>query len=193
VPSEATEIGGCSVHDLSHYLLELLENSVRANAKQIRVGFLADHASDRLGFFVEDDGKGLTVAPERLLDPFYTTKANKKTGLGLSLLRAEAESANGGLTVTSPSQMGGVRIEAEMQLTHVDRPPFGDMAESLNVMAFTNPDVEFRVDLYGDEFKENSVARTIDQTREQLRRAAENLDRIGAGAQHGLGGPTHDD
>ena len=44
---------------------------------------------------VDDDGRGLSTSPDEVLDPFYTTKANKKTGLGLSLLRAEAEAAGG--------------------------------------------------------------------------------------------------
>ena len=39
-----------------------------------------------------------------------------------------------------------------MQLDNVDRPPIGDLATTINVTAFTNPDVAFTVSLRGDEF-----------------------------------------
>jgi hypothetical protein len=39
-----------------------------------------------------------------------------------------------------------------MELANVDRPPLGDLATTINVTAFTNPDVNFTVSLLGDEF-----------------------------------------
>ena len=44
-----------------------------------------------------------------MLNPFYTTKENKKTGLGLSLLRAEAEAAEGSLLLEN-RPVGGARV-----------------------------------------------------------------------------------
>lgn len=169
--------GGCVVHDLSLYLLELLENSIRAEAQHIHVGFFIDRSSDRLRLTVDDDGRGLSTSAENVLNPFYTTKENKKTGLGLSLLRAEAEAAEGGLLLEN-RPMGGARVEVDMKLDHVDRPPFGDMVETLTVMAFTNPGIAFTVDLQGDEFHEAATGVTVDQAREQLMRATQDLDSI---------------
>jgi hypothetical protein len=167
------------VHDLSLYLLELLENSVRAEAKHVVVNFFVDRASDMLCITVEDDGRGLSNSPDEVLDPFYTTKSNKKTGLGLSLLRAEAEAAGGSLTLSTRPGAGAC-VRVEMQLSHVDRPPFGDMVETLTVTAFTNPDVAFTVDLQGDEFREAVSGGTVDQVRSQLKDAAEELERMAA-------------
>ncbi len=139
------------MHDLSLYLLDILENSVRAGARVIAVGVAADPAADRLVMTVEDDGPGLPVSPERVLDPFFTTKPDKKTGLGLSLFRQAAEGAGGDLSVGRSETLGGVAVRAEMSLGHVDRPPLGDVATSLLTMVATNPDVEFRIDLtHGD-------------------------------------------
>ena len=140
------------MHDLSLYLLDILENSVRAGARTIAVGVAADPAADRLVMTVEDDGPGLPVSPERVLDPFFTTKEDKKTGLGLSLFRQAAEGAGGALSVGRSETLGGVAVRAEMSLGDVDRPPLGDVATSLLTMVATNPDVEFRIDLtHGDE------------------------------------------
>ncbi|NLE21517.1 MAG: ATP-binding protein [Actinobacteria bacterium] len=133
------------MHDLSLYLLDILENSVRAGATVIATTIVADRAADRLSMAVEDDGPGLPVEPEQALDPFFTTKQHKKTGLGLSLFRQAAEAAGGGLTVDRSDELGGARVRAWMRLTDIDRPPLGDVAASLATMIVTNPEIEFRV------------------------------------------------
>jgi hypothetical protein len=140
------------MHDLSLYLLDIIENSVRAGATRIRVGVAADRAADSLAITVEDDGPGLPVTPRQALDPFYTTKKGKKTGLGLSLFRQAAEAAGGGLSVGRSDDLGGVAVRAWMSLGNVDRPPLGDVAISILTMVATNQEVEFAVDLAdGDE------------------------------------------
>jgi signal transduction histidine kinase len=140
------------MHDLSLYLLEVLENSTRAGATQVDVELTIDRSRDELRVAVDDNGGGLTATPEQTLDPFYTTKPGKKTGLGLSLLKADAQAAGGDLTIGPSPALGGVRVETFMRLTNVDRPPIGDIATSIIVTAVTNPDVTFRVSLRGDEF-----------------------------------------
>jgi signal transduction histidine kinase len=135
------------MHDLSLYLLDVLENSVRAGATVVATTIVADRERDELSIAVEDDGPGLPVEPEQALDPFYTTKSNKKTGLGLSLFRQAAEAAGGGLTVGRSGELGGVLVIARMSLANVDRPPLGDVAASIATMVVTNPEIEFRVDL----------------------------------------------
>jgi hypothetical protein len=142
------------MHDLSLYLLDILENSVRAGATVVATTIVADRAADELSIAVEDDGPGLPVEPEQALDPFFTTKSNKKTGLGLSLFRQAAEAAGGGLSVGRSQDLGGVTVRAWMRLGDVDRPPLGDVAASIATMFATNPEIEFRVDL------EDSGART---------------------------------
>jgi hypothetical protein len=139
------------MHDLSLYLLDILENSVRAGATVIATAIVADRSGDQLSILVEDDGPGLPVEPEQALDPFFTTKANKKTGLGLALFRQAAEAAGGGLSVGRSGELGGVRVRAWMRLGDVDRPPLGDVAASIATMVVTNPEIEFRVDLTDDE------------------------------------------
>jgi signal transduction histidine kinase len=140
------------VHDLSLYLLEVLENSIRADAKRVHVGLVMDRGTDELRLTVDDDGRGLSATPEQVLDPFYTTKPGKKTGLGLSLLKADAQAAGGDLTIEPSPTLGGVRVEALMSLAHVDRLPLGDIAATIGVTAVTNPGVAFTVTLSGDQF-----------------------------------------
>lgn len=140
------------MHDLSLYLLELLENSIRAGADRIGVTLSIDGKTDELRLIVDDNGSGLVAPPEQTLDPFYTTKPGKKTGLGLSLLRGDAQAADGDLTIGPSAELGGTRVEAFMRFSHVDRPPLGDIGTTLVVTAITNPGIEFSVTLTGDKF-----------------------------------------
>ena len=133
------------MHDLSLYLLDILENSARAGATRVTVNIVADRAADTLTIAVEDDGPGLPVEPQQALDPFFTTKQNKKTGLGLSLFRQAAEAAGGGLSVGRSADLGGVVVRAWMSLANVDRPPLGDVATSILTMVATNPQIQFSI------------------------------------------------
>lgn len=163
------------MHDVSLYLLELLENSVRARASHINVGLRIDHASDELRLTVDDDGRGFDTNPLRILDPFFTTKEGKKTGLGLSLLRAEAEAAGGGLSLGPSPVLGGARVRVTMRIGHVDRPPLGDVATTLVVTAVTNPDVLFTISLEGDEFGQPLIEAPLAEATELLLHSGERL------------------
>lgn len=126
------------MRDLSLHVLDLIENSIRAGATTIAVALAEYPDRDLLEVSVEDDGRGLNVPPEAATNPFYTTKAGKRTGLGLSLLRAAAEQAGGKLTI-STSALGGAAVTAMMRLSHVDRPPLGDLAATISSVICTNP------------------------------------------------------
>lgn len=131
------------MRDLSLHVLDLMENSARAGATVIAVDLALDRGADRLSLRVEDDGPGLAIAPELALSPFGSTKPDRRTGLGLPLLRASAERADGALTL-GPSALGGLAVTATMRWTHVDRLPLGDLAQSVAVMAATHPEIEVR-------------------------------------------------
>jgi len=127
------------MHDLSLYVLELLENAARAGAGTVVVTVMADRARDELVVAVADDGPGLDVSAEQATDPFFTTKQGKRTGLGLPLLRAAAVAAGGHLEAAEAGGLGGLEVTAVLGLSNVDRPPLGDMVETVAVMAATTP------------------------------------------------------
>jgi hypothetical protein len=139
------------VRELALHILDLIENSLRAQATEVAVGVEADVAAGVLRIAIEDNGTGLQVPYEAALNPFYTTKTGKRTGLGLSLFKAAAEATGGGL-VLGPSALGtgarpGLRVEVTLGLRHVDRSPLGDLGATLSSVVCTNPDVDVRVHL----------------------------------------------
>jgi len=127
------------VRELSLHILDLVENSVRAGARVVRVEVQDDRDADRMEIVVEDDGSGLAVEPEQALDPFYTTKPGKRTGLGLSLLRFQAEQAGGGVEL-GRSSLGGLRARATWTRSHVDRLPLGDLGATLSGVVACAPE-----------------------------------------------------
>ena len=131
------------MREISLHIMDVIENSIRAQASMIAVTIAADVKRDVLRIVIEDNGTGLKVSPEAALDPFYTTKRGKRTGLGLSLFRAAAEQAGGRLTL-GDSELGGVAVTAEMELSHIDRNPVGDLAATLSTLVCTNPEIDFR-------------------------------------------------
>ena len=134
------------MRELALHILDLIENALRAGAGTIAVSVEEDAQADRLVIQVEDDGPGIEAPLERALDPFFSTKPGKKTGLGLSLFRFRLEQAGGRLTL-SRSALGGLAVRGEMALGHVDRSPLGDLATTLSTVVASSPQVELRCSL----------------------------------------------
>lgn len=129
------------MRELSLHILDVIENSIRAGASIISVSIMEDSGDDLLEIEVDDNGSGLNLPVEDALDPFHTTKDGKRTGLGLSLFKAAAEQAEGGLTIEK-SELGGVSVKVSMRLSHIDRRPLGDLAATLSSVVCTNPDLD---------------------------------------------------
>ncbi|HHU82787.1 MAG TPA: ATP-binding protein [Firmicutes bacterium] len=140
--------------DLALHILDLVQNSLRAGAQLIEIHLVEEAGKDLLHVTVEDDGKGIPAGTlEKVMDPFYTTRTSRRVGLGLPLFEAAARRSGGSLAVTSTPGRG-TRLEATFQLRHWDRPPLGDMAETILTLLAANPEVDFvyRQKLSGKEF-----------------------------------------
>ena len=124
------------MRELSHHILDLLENAIAAGARHITLSIVEDttigtEQGDRLEITVGDDGRGMDAETlKRIKDPFFTTRTTRHVGLGVPLLTAAAERCDGGLTITSqPGQ--GTTVKAWFAWHHIDRAPLGDMGATL--------------------------------------------------------------
>lgn len=131
------------MEELSLHLLDLVENAVRAGADVIKIKIDEEPEQDMLCMLVEDNGKGME--PElaaQASDPFCTTRSTRRVGLGLSLLQANAESCDGGLSLKSkPGQ--GTRVRVWFNLSHIDRQPLGDWPATMAGLILTQQEVNF--------------------------------------------------
>ena len=103
-----------------------------------------------LALEIRDDGQGMDEESQRrALDPFFTTRTTRRVGLGLSLLAQAAQESGGAFELTSrPGQ--GTTVKAEFQLSHPDRKPLGDVAETLRVILQGRPDMGLRFEYTKD-------------------------------------------
>ena len=117
--------------EISLHILDIIQNSIVAKATLIEIELYVFHAEDRMGLSISDNGCGMTEEFQRqVLDPFVTTRTTRKVGLGIPMFQAGAEASGGTFSLQSaPGQ--GTRIEASYRISHWDRPPLGDIAETL--------------------------------------------------------------
>ena len=129
--------------DLSLHILDIIENSVNAQAKNIEISLCENSKEDRITLTITDDGIGIDKEMlEKVSDPFMTTKKNKKVGLGLSLLKQAAESSNGDFSIDSDSHKG-TKIKATFQHSHIDRKPVGNLADTYISAILMAPGTDF--------------------------------------------------
>lgn len=95
------------MRDWSLHLLDLMENSLRAEAKLIRLSIelFSDGVMD---ITLEDDGCGMAPdVVERAFHPFFSTKpAESGSGLGLATVYGFARQSGGNLIIESEPGAG---------------------------------------------------------------------------------------
>jgi hypothetical protein len=134
------------LEELSLHVLDIGMNSLAAGAKKLEITIVEDARHDWLIIRIRDDGWGMSAKTLRgVLDRHLTgkTQRRKAIGLGLAFLRQTSEMCGGTFHMTSrPGQ--GTSVTASMQLSHIDRPPLGDLnATILTLCAHSTVDVQF--------------------------------------------------
>lgn len=135
------------MRDVSLHLLDIIQNSVAAVATWVSVEINIDCDQDELRIRITDNGKGMDEEMLRhVTDPFSTTRQTRKVGLGLPLFKATAERAAGKLAVSSVLSKGTI-VEAVLKISHMDRPPLGDIADTMMNVILAGPDILWELHL----------------------------------------------
>lgn len=129
--------------EISLHILDILQNSVAASAKRIELEICEDAQSDLLTIRITDDGCGISREKlQSVLDPFTTSRTTRKVGMGLPMFKASAEQAGGSLGITSAVGQG-TQVTATYRLTHIDRPPLGDLPGTVLAQVMGSPNIRF--------------------------------------------------
>ncbi len=146
--------------ELSLNILDIVENSVKAGASITEIGIT--EAGELLTLRIADNGSGMTEEVlKTVTDPFYTTRTTRKVGMGIPLLKLEAELTGGGLSIISkhvseyPLEHGTV-VTATFYKNHIDYTPLGDVVESITTLIQGHPDIDF-IFIHKTEDKEVSL------------------------------------
>lgn len=131
------------MEDISLHILDVVENSIRAHAKNIKIVINEDIAGDLLVIAIEDDGEGMEKELlEKVQDPFMTTKTTSRVGLGIPLFADAARMSNGDFKIFSTKDQG-TKMCATFQHSHIDRKPWGQMSQTILTLIAGNPTLDF--------------------------------------------------
>ncbi len=131
---------------LSEHILDIVQNSVRAKATLIEIIVKEDKKNDFCSLIIKDNGCGMSKEIlEQAANPFFTSRTTRKVGLGIPLLKHNAEMAGGGFSLESESGKGTV-LTATFGLTNIDKPPLGDIWESfyLTLLSYSEGNLVYR-------------------------------------------------
>lgn len=137
--------------DLSMHIMDILQNSTRAKATEITLEVLEDSVCDTLTLIFKDNGCGMDEETvQKVINPFFTTRTTRKVGLGLPLLKQNTEQTGGSMNIESKVGVG-TKVTAVFGLTHLDRPPMGDLAGTMILTISAHPEIHFLFHYKRDE------------------------------------------
>lgn len=132
------------MREIALHILDIVQNSVVANATRIEVDVCEDIENDVLRVVITDNGCGMTKEfLEKVIDPFTTKRTTRKVGLGIPLYKTAAEMTDGSFDIKSEVGKGTV-VTATFGYSHIDRQPLGDMAETILGLVTSYKDIEFK-------------------------------------------------
>lgn len=131
------------MRELSLHILDIVQNSISANAKNISIEIDEQAETDMLSITITDDGKGMSEDfLAEVISPFATTRTTRKVGLGIPLFKEAAEETGGKFTIES--KLGeGTSVKAVFGYSHIDRQPLGDIASVMFILVQGNPQLDF--------------------------------------------------
>lgn len=133
------------MQELALHLLDIIENSARADSKNICIEIVFDCPQNLLSIKVDDDGSGMDEETlTKAQDPFYTSKEarTKKVGLGIPLFKQNAQHCNGSFSMQS-SLGEGTQLKATFEFNHIDRIPLGNVQDTLISCILGHPEIDF--------------------------------------------------
>lgn len=129
--------------DLSLHILDIVQNSIRAQATFVEIFLEEDIPNDIFSITIRDNGFGMSPdTVKKVIDPFFTSRTTRKVGLGLPLLKMNAERCGGSFTIHSQENVG-TEVVATFSHSNIDRPTLGDIAGVVVILVSSNPCIEF--------------------------------------------------
>ncbi|MDR1754246.1 MAG: ATP-binding protein [Eubacterium sp.] len=132
--------------EISLNILDVAQNSIKAEATLIKIYVEIDVANDLLKIEIKDNGRGMTVEQlAQATDPFFTTRTTRQVGLGLPFFKMAAEMTGGSFEISSKPQKG-TSIKTNFVLSSIDRMPLGDMCGTMETLIIYNNNIDFIYD-----------------------------------------------
>ena len=130
------------MNELSLHILDIVQNSLKANAKLIEITINENSKDDSYTIIISDNGHGMDEKTlTKVSDPFYTTRTTRKVGMGTSLFKMAAELCDGTFHIQSTVGVG-TKVTASFVKSHVNRAPLGAIEDTITILMLNDCDVD---------------------------------------------------
>ena len=148
------------MEEIAMYILDIVNNSIRAGAKNIHV-FITDSVKDNIiDIMMVDDGCGMNEETlNRVTDPFYTSRKTRNVGLGVPMFKDSVEMSGGTFHIAS-LENDGTLTQGTYVKDHLDTPPMGDIVETMITLIQYDENIDYIFEYNQDHHQ--FVLNTID-------------------------------
>lgn len=130
------------MNELSLYILDIVQNSIKADSKNIVINITEDKKKDLLTIEIIDDGKGMneeTLA--KVTDPFFTSRLTRRVGLGIPIFKELCETCLGSFQIESQEKKG-TKLIGTLKYSSIDRPPMGNIVDTIYTLIINDEEVD---------------------------------------------------
>ena len=129
--------------EISLHILDIVQNSIRANASLIKISINENLDSNVMEITISDNGCGMDEEfLKDVTNPFRTTRTTRKVGLGVPMFKGAAELTGGRFNISSEPGVG-TTVNAVFIHDSIDRQPLGDMAFTIVTLVNSSPEIDF--------------------------------------------------
>ncbi len=151
---------------LDLHIIDIVHNSIRAKASEIIIQIKDFANANTLSLCIEDNGCGISAEKlQEINESFYSSRKERKIGMGLALLKYHAELCDGSFSLNSVENIG-TKVCASFVRDHIDRQPFGDLSGCIANFICQYSEINFIFRYYKDdnefEISTNDVKEVFD-------------------------------
>jgi len=133
------------LRDISLHLMDLMQNSISANANKLEVLIETIPKEDLLIISLKDNGVGMSPEfLENVIDPFTTSRKTRKVGMGIPFFKMACEIAEGKIHLQS-IQGVGTTLDGTFKISSIDRLSLGDIGDTFFITILGNSSIEYNL------------------------------------------------
>ena len=153
------------MQEISLNILDIAQNSVRADASLIEISVIENTGDSTLEVVIRDNGCGMTAEQvENVIDPFFTTRTTRRVGLGVPFFKMACEMTGGSFDIKSKVGVG-TTVTAVFHTDSIDCMPLGNIEDTIHSLVTLNGHIDF---LYVRKIDENDFTLDTKELREIL-------------------------
>jgi len=137
--------------ELALNILDIAYNSIRAHANFIMIQIVDSVQDNVIKIKIQDNGDGMSEDElNKVTDPFFTTRTTRKVGLGIPLLKQNAELTGGYFHIDSQKGVGTV-VQTQFVKNHIDTPIMGNIIETMTTLIQANENINYEFEYKTDD------------------------------------------